>query len=385
MVFLHLGDLHIGKSLGDFDLIRDQAYILDQTLEIAEKNGVEAVLLAGDIYDKAAPSEAAVGLFDRFLCRIAEKGMRAYVITGNHDSDERMNFGSSLFRASHIYIAARQEGRLHRETLRDEYGELDVYLLPFVKASQVRHFYPEEKIDSYDDALRVLIKNSGVDPSRRSVLVAHQFVTGASAEPALGGSESPAVRNVGLVEKVGADCFDAFDYVALGHIHSAQAVGREQVRYAGSPLKYSLSEAESEKYATIVRMGKKGDTEIRLEPLRPLRDLRHIRGRLEQLLTPENISAPEDLIYATLTDEDFIDNAMGIFQQYYPNTVSIEYDNAHTRAIRQAELAQPGEHRSFEELSADFYRLVYGCEISREELRVMREAAKEAGVLNEAD
>lgn len=385
MKFLHLGDLHIGKSIGEFDLAEDQEYILKQIVGIAERKKVDAILIAGDVYDKAVPSEAAVRLFDAFLCRIAEKKIATYIISGNHDSDERMHFGSSLFRASNIYIAAKYEGVLFRQTLEDAEGKLNLYLMPFLKASQVRHFYPDEEIADYDGAVRVVLEKSGIDPKERNLLVAHQFVAGKTAEPQLGGSESAAVQNVGLVEKIGADCFAAFDYVALGHIHSAQAVGRDCVRYAGSPLKYSLSEAENDKSVTIVELGKKGDVKIELEPLVPLRGLRHIRGRMEQLLAKENISSPNDFIYVTLTDEEVIDNAMGIFQQVYPNTVSIEYDNSHTKGLRQTESFQTPESRTFRNLIFDFYKLMYGCEMDREEWKLMKEIAEEVGIADETD
>lgn len=385
MKFLHLGDLHIGKSIGEFDLTEDQEYILEQIVGIAEKKKVDAILIAGDVYDKAVPSEAAVRLFDAFLCRIAEKKIATYIVSGNHDSDERMHFGSSLFRASNIYIAAKYEGVLFRQTLEDAEGKLNLYLMPFLKASQVRHFYPDEEIADYDGAVRVVLEKSGIDPKERNLLVAHQFVAGKTAEPQLGGSESAAVQNVGLVEKIGADCFADFDYVALGHIHSAQAVGRDCVRYAGSPLKYSLSEAENDKSVTVVELGKKGDVKIELEPLVPLRGLRHIRGRMEQLLAKENISSPNDFIYVTLTDEEVIDNAMGIFQQVYPNTVSIEYDNSHTKGLRQTESFRTPESRTFRELISDFYKLVYGCEMDRDEWKLMKEIAEEVGVADETD
>lgn len=385
MKFLHLGDLHIGKSIGEFDLIEDQKYILDQILDIAGKNDIKYILIAGDVYDKSVPSEAAVRLFDYFICRLAKERIKTFIITGNHDSDERMHFGSSLFEARDIYICAKYNGELFRKEVEDEEGKVNIYLMPFIKASQVRHFFPDEKIENYDDAVRVVLDRSRIDPKERNILVAHQFVAGRSADPQLGGSESVSTQTVGLVEKIGADCFKDFDYVALGHIHSAQSVGREEIRYAGSPLKYSLSEASNQKFATIVNLGKKGETDIRLEPLHPMRDLRHIKGRMRQLLKEENIVAPEDFIYVTLTDEDFIDNVMSIFQQHYPNTIRIEYDNSHTKEIRQTDMAQIAVNKTFGEMISDFYQLVYGCEISEEELALMNKIAGEAGVINEAD
>ncbi len=385
MKFIHLGDLHIGKSIGEFDLIEDQKYILDQILDIAEKNGIDAVLIAGDVYDKTIPSEAAVRLFDYFICRLAEKGIKTFIITGNHDSDERLNFGSSLFEARDIFISAKYEGKLFKKEVEDSDGKVNIYLMPFIKASQVRHFYPDEEIENYDDAVRVVLDKSMINPEERNILVAHQFVAGKSADPQLGGSESVSTQTVGLVEKIGADCFTDFDYVALGHIHSPQSVGREEIRYAGSPLKYSLSEASNNKFATIVNLGKKGDVDIKLEPLYPMRDLRHLKGRMKQLLKEENIIAPEDFIYVTLTDEETVGNAMGIFQQYYPNTIRIEYDNSHTRELQQTDITQITENKTFGEMISDFYQMVYGCEISEEELAFMNKIAGEAGIVNETD
>ncbi len=385
MRFLHIGDLHIGRSIGGFDLIEDQKFILDQIIHIAGQEKADAILIAGDVYDKSIPGESAVKLFDYFLSRLAEKGLETFIISGNHDSDERMNFGSSLFQTNSIFISAKYEGRLFKRTVEDEEGRVNIYLMPFIKASQVRHFFPDEEISTYDDAVRVVIKRNHIDPKERNILVAHQFVAGKTAEPKLGGSESASTQKVGLVEKIGWDCFEAFDYVALGHIHSTQSVGRDEIRYAGSPLKYSRSEAGDEKSVTIVETGKKGNVKIRQVPLRPLRDLRRIRGRMEQLLARENISAPEDFIFATLTDEDIQENVMGIFRQYYPNTVGIEYDNAHTRELAQPDISEVVENKSFHEIVSDFYKLIYGCEMNEDERRLINEMAREAGIVNEAD
>lgn len=385
MKFLHLGDLHLGRSLGDFDLIEDQKYILDQILEIIEKENVDGVLIAGDVYDKSIPSEAATNLLDYFLCKLSESGVQTFMISGNHDSDDRLNYGSNLFEANQIYISALYHGTLDKRTVTDEYGEVNVYLLPFVKASQVRHFYPEETIDSYDDAVRVILKHADMDVTQRNVIVAHQFVTGQSEDPALGGSEGAGTQSVGLVEKIGHDCFDGFDYVALGHIHSPQRVGRDQVRYSGSPLKYSLSEVHNAKSVPVITMGKKGEVTLELIPLKPMRDLRHIKGNLKALLEPKNITDVEDFIYVTLTDEEIINDAMGIFQQTYPNTVKIDYDNSRTRAMEHVDISNIAENKSFSELIGDFYRLIYNCEMSGEEMDYMRAAAQEAGVIDETD
>ena len=383
MKLLHLGDLHLGKSLGDFDLIRDQRYALEQVLKIVQEQKADAVLIAGDVYDKAIPSEAATRLLDWFLSALAERKVQVFMISGNHDSDERLNYGSSLFEENGIFISSVFDGTLHGRTVTDAFGEVHIWMLPFVKASQVRHFYPDEKIESYEDAVRVILAHADIDISGRNVLVAHQFVAGRGADPELGGSEGMAVQNVGLVEKIGAECFDAFDYVALGHIHSPQKVGRETVRYSGSLLKYSLSEAMNTKSVPTVTLGAKGDVTAETIPFHPMRDLRHIRGPMKKLLSPENVESPGDFIYVTLTDEDIINDAMQIFQQVYPNTVKIDFDNSHTKQIEHVDLSEIGNHRSFSELISDFYMQMYGSAISDEEMDIMRQAAKEAGIIDE--
>lgn len=385
MKLLHIGDLHLGKSLGDFDLIGDQKYILDQILGIIKEKAVDGVLIAGDVYDKAVPSEAAMNLLDYFLSSLSRSGVSTFMISGNHDSDDRLNYGSDLFAANQIYIASKYDGTLYRRTVTDAHGEADIYLLPFVKASQVKHFFPDAEIATYDDAVRVILAHAGVDPNRRNIIVAHQFVTGRSEDPSLGGSESVGTQSVGLVEKIGYDCFDAFDYAALGHIHSPQKVGREEVRYAGSPLKYSLSEVNNTKSVPIITLGEKGNVSLELIPLRPMRDLRHIKGPMKKLLDKTNITDPDDFIYVTLTDEDTVNDAMGIFQQVYPNTVKIDYDNSHTRAIEQVDISSIAENKSFSELIGDFYKLMYHCEMSEEEMKYMKMAAQEAGIIDETD
>lgn len=385
MRLLHLGDLHLGKSLGDFDLKEDQVYILDQILAIVDRQKIDAVLIAGDVYDKAIPSEAATRILDSFLSSLARKRVNTFLISGNHDSAERLNFGSSLFEKNQIFISSQFDGKLYCRTLKDEEGEVCFWLLPFVKASQVRHFYPEEKIESYEDAVRVILEKAGIDHTKRNVLVAHQFVVGQNSDPELGGSEGASAQSVGTVERISYKCFDKLDYVALGHIHSPQKIEKETIRYSGSILKYSLSEAGNSKSVPVITLGAKGDVKVELIPLRPLRDLRHIKGPMEKLLLKENIECPEDYIYVTLTDDDIVNDCMGIFQQYYPRTVKIDYDNAHTREIEQVDLSQIGRKRPFSELIRDFYQQMYGCGISEEEMQIMREVAKEAGVEDETD
>ena len=385
MKFLHLGDLHLGKSLSDFDLIEDQRYIIDQILNIADKESVDGILIAGDVYDKSIPSEAAMGLLDYFLIRLAKMEIKVFMVSGNHDSDDRLNYGSTLFASNQIFISAVFDGKLHKQSFSDGDTKIDIYMLPFVKSSQVKHYFPDEDIVTYDDAVRAIIRNTPIDKKHKNILVAHQFVAGKGEDPALAGSESVGTQSVGMVEKIGYDCFDDFDYVALGHIHSPQRVGRDEIRYAGSPLKYSISEANNGKSVPLITVSAAEGVKMEFVPLKPMRDMRHIRGTMKELLDKKNIKAPEDFIYATLTDEDIVNDAMGIIQQVYPNTVRIDYDNSHTREIEQVDISRIAENKSFPELIGDFYKLMYGCEITEEEMDVMRTAAREAGVLNEAD
>ena len=384
MKFIHLGDLHIGKNVNDFNMIDDQKYILNQILEVIDKNKVEAALLAGDIYDKPIPSEEAVSLLNSFINELVKRNVKVFIISGNHDSDERLNFGSSLFEKSNVFIFSKYEGELFKQTLKDEYGNINIYMMPFIKASQVKHCFEEEEIISYDSAIRVVLNHTDINKDERNILIAHQFVAGRSGNPECGGSESIATQTVGAVEIVGTDCFDDFDYVALGHIHSPQKLDRETIRYSGSLLKYSLSEVNKDKSVPIISLGEKGKIDIDLIELKPLRDIRHIKGRLEQLLATENIVSPEDFMWVTLTDEIIEPNAYNIFRAYYPNIMKLDYENSHTFELeQQMEVIPLSKNKSFEEIISDFYKLKYGFDIPEEELQIMLEVAREAGVGNE--
>ncbi len=384
MKFIHLGDLHIGKSLGEYSLMDDQKYILDQILDIIRDKSVDAALLAGDIYDRALPSEAAVNLLDYFISKLADMGVEAYIISGNHDSEDRLNYGRRLFSSRGIHIVSKFGGKLETFEREDEYGKLNICLLPFVKASQVRFYYPDEEIKTYDDAVKAIIDHAELNYESRNILIAHQFVTG-DGDPVVSGSEGASVQNVGLVEKISCESLRNFDYVALGHIHSPQRVRHDNIRYSGSMLKYSLSEANSSKSAPVITVKEKGELDIELVPLRPMRDLRHIIGPMAQLLSAENITDPEDYMYVTLTDEEIINDAMSIIQQFYPHTVKIDYRNSHTQEIEDFDISDMADTKSFDELISDFYLKMYGTEISDDELEIMMSVAREAGVVHEAD
>ena len=379
MKFIHLGDLHLGKNVNDFSMIEDQRYILDQIIDIIEARQIDGVLLAGDIYDRSVPSEEAVKLFDAFLTKLASLGKSVFAVSGNHDSDERLHFGSSLFAAKHIYINGRYDGEIPYIDVEDQHGPLHIWLLPYIKASRVGHFFPDADTSTYDKAFRRAIDNAGVNAAERNVIVLHQFVTGAVREPELAGSETMAL-NVGTLDKIGADCFDAFDYVAMGHIHSGQQVGRETCRYAGSMLKYSLDKKELARVKTVpmITMGAKGHVDVELVELKPLREIRHIKGKLKALI--DSATDTEDYIYATLTDEETQFDAMARLQEVYPRVMKLDYDNQATRALGAEGDGPDRESKSFRELIGDFFELYHGSQPTEKEWIIIEETAREAGV-----
>lgn len=379
MKILHLGDIHLGKSVNEFSMIDDQRYILNQIIEIIEKHKIDAVCIAGDVYDRSVPSEEAVKLLDYFLTTLSQMGKSVFMISGNHDSDERLQFGSQLLRAKQVYIAGRYDGVVEHVVLEDEFGPFHVWMLPYVKASRVAHYFPKADTSSYDAAFRTAIAACEVNEKERNVILVHQFVTGKSEDPLLSGSES-AMVSVGTVEKIGYDCFDSFDYVAMGHIHGCQAVGRETCRYAGSPLKYSLNpkEINSEKTVPVVTFGEKGNVVVELVPLVPRREVRHLRGELKELLA--NAIDTDDYIYATLTDDNAQFDAMARLQEVYPNVMKMDYDNLSTRTLQEEAVAET-EGKSFEELIFEFYEWMNGTQPSEAEWKILQEVAKEAGVI----
>ena len=379
MRILHLGDIHLGKNVNEFSMIEDQRYILKQILDITKHREIDAVLIAGDVYDRAVPSEEAVKLLDWFLTEISDMGKSVFMISGNHDSDERLQFASSLLRAKRVYIAGRYDGTVEHVEMEDEHGRFHVWMLPYVKASRVAHFFPNGDTSSYDAAFRTALAACEIDENERNVILVHQFVTGKSEEPMLAGSESSMV-SVGSLEKIGYDCFDSFDYVAMGHIHSCQAVGRETCRYAGSPLKYSLNQREihSQKTVPVLTFGEKGSVMVELLPLIPRREVRHIKGELKDLLA--NAVDTEDYIYATLTDEHMQFEAMARLQEVYPHIMKLDYDNTSTRTLQEHEIEQT-EGKTFEELISEFYQWMNGKEASSEEWKILQDVAREAGVI----
>lgn len=352
MKLIHLSDLHIGKRVNEFSMAEDQKYILNQILEIIDREQPDCVVIAGDVYDKSIPSAEAVQILDDFLTRLAGRKIPAAMISGNHDSPERLSFGAQLMKESGIYVSPVYDGQVQSIGFADEYGEVRVYLLPFLKPATVRHVYEEETVESYQDAVETAISHLPLDTSCRNVLVAHQFAAGASR------CESEEM-SVGGIDQVDVSVFDDFDYVALGHIHSPQSAGRPAVRYCGTPLKYSFSEAGQQKSVSVVELFEKGRMEIREVPLTPLRDMRKIRGTYLELTARSFYQGTntEDYIQAILTDEEDIPDGMQKLRIIYPNLMRLEYDNRRTRENRQIQQAADAEEKSEAELFSQLYEL----------------------------
>lgn len=362
MKFFHLSDLHLGRRIYEFSLIDDQKYILKEILRRTDEEHPDAVVIAGDIYDRAVPSAEAVELFDSFLTELAGRHIPVLAIAGNHDSPERIAFGAGLMAPSGVHLSPVYNGRVEPVTLSDAYGEVRFYLLPFIKPAPVRRFYPDAVIESYTDALRCAVEHMNIEPSTRNVLVTHQFVTGGVR------SESEDIT-VGGTDNVDAAVFDGFDYVALGHLHGAQSIGRETLRYSGTPLKYSFSEKDQIKSITVVKLGAKGNVSVSSLPLTPRRDMREIRGTYIELTLRDSYAGTdtEDYIHAVLTDENDIPNALARLRSIYPNLMKLDYDNLRTRS--SAVIAAEERHRTMTgaELFAELYEKQNGQKMSDEQ------------------
>lgn len=372
MKFLHISDLHLGKRVYEFSMLEEQRGILWDILRIAESEAADGILIAGDVYDKQIPSGEAVQLFDWFLTELVKRKLLVFIISGNHDSAERLTFGARLFEGQGVYIAPVFAGKVQPIVLKDAWGELCIYLLPFLKPAQVRRYYPEEKIEDYEAAVKLVMEHIEIDGGRRNLLVGHQFVTGAQR------SESEEIL-VGGLDNVSAENFAAFDYVALGHIHKPQNVGRENIRYCGTPLKYSFSEAGHEKSVTVVELMEKGKVSVWTVPLKGKRDLREIRGTYTEL-TDLNVyknTATEDYLHVTLTDEEEIPGVIGKLRAVYPNIMKLDYDNTRTR--QEYTITGSGDVREKQpiELFEEFYFLQNNQEMKEEQRAFLEKLIEE--------
>lgn len=350
MKLVHLSDLHLGKRVNEFSMLEDQEYILNEILRIIDGERPDGVLIAGDVYDKTVPPGEAVLLFDKFLTNLAEREVPVFVISGNHDSPERLGFAAKLIRPTNIRISQAYDGTVKPEKLWDDYGPLNIYMLPFIKPLHVRMAYPKSYITTYTEAVKEAISHMEIDPEQRNLLIAHQFVTGAmrtdSEEISLGGSDNVDVR-----------VFDTFDYVALGHIHRSQRLTRDTVRYSGTPLKYSFSECRDKKSITVIEMKEKGNTQIRFLPLTPLHDMREIKGSYEELTCLKNYegTTTDDYLHITLTDEEDVLDAAEKLRVIYPNLMKLDYDNTRTRSSGTVTISDDLDRKSPLELFKDFY------------------------------
>ena len=362
MKLIHLSDLHLGKRVNEFPMLEDQKYILREILRIIGEEKPDGVIIAGDVFDKSVPAAEAVTLLDDFLVRLAGMKQQVFVISGNHDSAERIAFGGRLMEPGGIHLSPVFSGEITPCVLRDAEGEVRIWLLPFIRPVDVRRAYPEEEIADYTGAVRAVIRRMEIDPSVRNVLAAHQFVTGAAR------SESEDV-SVGGMDNVDAGVFDGFDYVALGHIHGPQHIGRETVRYCGTPLKYSFSEKDHKKSVTVVTLGKKGDTEVRTVPLVPRHEMREIRGTYDELTLQRNYegTATDDYLRVVLTDEEDVPDALAKLRTIYPNIMRLEYDNTRTRSSAEIAAAEETERKSGIGLFDEFYTVQNGQGLSEEQ------------------
>ncbi len=363
MKLIHLSDLHLGKNVNGYSMIEDQKYILTEILRILEEEQPDGVLIAGDVYDKSIPSAEAVELFDDFLVKLSKRHLETFIISGNHDSAERLAFGNRLMDASGIHLSPAYDGTVTPFIRSDEFGETAVYCLPFIKPAHVRRFYPDAETASYTDAVKEAIAHMDIDPDRRNVLITHQFVTGAVR------SDSEEI-SVGGTDNVDASVFEPFDYVALGHIHGPQNIVENRIRYCGSPLKYSFSEANHHKSVSVVELKEKGNVTVRTIPLAPKHDMKEIRGTYEELTRKDyydNTSYRTDYMHITLTDEEDIPDAVSKLKVIYTNLMKLDYDNRRTRTQASAEGPADVEHKSPLELFGDLYVMQNGTELSDEQ------------------
>ena len=365
MKILHLADLHLGKRVNEFSMLEDQRYILNQILDIVEEEAVEVVMICGDVYDKGIPPVDAIELLDDFLWKLAEKDCRTLMISGNHDSGDRLGFGKHLFQNSNLFIVSQFSGEIEKITIPCGNLPVNFYMLPFVKPVIVNQSLGIHT-QSYQECLRYLIEHTKIDPEEMNLLMAHQFVTAGKENPELSDSET---SSLGGIDNVDYRIFDPFDYVALGHIHKPQAMGRPQVRYSGSILKYSFSEIRKEKEVVLLHIEENKKMEMSFRKLKPLRDMREIKGTIRQLMEGEiRLGNQDDYMQVTLTDEEEILDAIGKVRTVFPNVMQICLENR--RYARQQQIRAEEQdilHQDPLQLFAEFYKMQNNIELEEEE------------------
>ena len=385
MKILHLADLHLGKILQEQSLLEDQEYMLNEIINIIKEENVQAVLISGDVYDRSVPPADAVNLLDDFLKKlIKELKIKVFIISGNHDSKDRLGFGSKIFEDDGLYIESRYNGTLRKVELEDEFGKINIYMLPFIKPIEVRQFFEEELENNYNTAINKIISKEKINTDERNIIMVHQFVTAGTNEPERTESE---VLSLGGIENVDVSNFDSFDYVAIGHVHRPQRIGRDTARYAGTMLKYSFSEIRDSKSVPIIDMQEKGNIDIKLIPLKPLRDMREIQGPIEELVKKENyeIGNTDDYIKAVITNEEPVFDAIGQIRRIYPNTLKLEVRNSKTanRMQEQESNLENLKKKSELELFNDFYKFQNNVELDETQKKIVEDVIAE--VKNETD
>ena len=379
MKLLHISDLHIGKKFRETDFTQDQIHILNEIIEITDTEKPDGIIIAGDVYDRSVPPAGAVNIFDDFLTRLEMRNIHVFIISGNHDSPERLNYGKEILGKNRIYIAGTFKGELEKIVLEDEYGPLNMYLLPFIKPSVVSNYHRESNIESYETAAKLVIDAANIDISQRNILTAHQFVTNAGVEPEKSDSE---VLSIGGLDNIDASVFDSFDYVALGHIHRPQKIGRVTVRYCGTPLKYSFSECNHKKSITCMEIKEKGNITITQIPLHPVRDMRVIKDKLENLLHDSKHIGKncEDYIHAIITDEEDIYDPIGKLRTVYPNILLLEVENTKTSMNENSKSsASDVENKSPMDLFVEFYMNQNNVDLTDRQKSIMYEIFEELG------
>jgi exonuclease SbcD len=383
MKIMHLSDLHLGKNILEQSMIEDQRYIIDRIIDVVKNREIDIVMIAGDVYDRGIPSVEAVNLFSEFLTRLYKLGIKVLIISGNHDSKDRLTFGNELFVDNGIYIEGIFNGKLRKEEFSDSYGKLNIYMLPFVKPADVRRYYSNVEINSYNDAVKCIIDNTGIDINERNVIMIHQFVTASGVEVERSDSES---ISLGGIDNIDVSIFDKFDYVAMGHIHGAQKLIRDTVRYSGSPLKYSFSEANQKKSVSVIEFKNKDNVKIDLVELKPIRDMRVIKGPIDKLLDKNiySLGNKDDYINAIITDDDYVVDAIGKLRKVYKNILKLEYKN--NRTINTDCVSGNNfdvKDKSSLELFRDFYRGQNNIELDKNREKIVSKIIKE--VLDETN
>ena len=377
MKLIHLADLHIGKILLEQSLLEDQKYILNQILKIAKDNNVDAILLSGDIYDKGIPNNDAVELLNDFLNKLVnELKIKVFMISGNHDSKTRLNFGSQLFNNLGLYIETKYQGNLKKITLDNHNNKVNIYMLPFIKPIEIKHLFKEE-IKDYNEAINLILKREKINKNEINILMAHQFVTYNGQNPETCESES---INIGTIDNVDASLFFDFDYVALGHIHGAQRIGNDNIRYAGTMLKYSFSEIKHHKSLVMINIDEENKLTFDLIPLKPLRDLREIKGPINELIKKENYEGmnTNDYIKAIITDEEPGYEPLSRIRTVYPNTLKLEVRNSKTiNNNLELERIEKLKEKSVLELFNDFYKYQNNIDMNKEEEKIIKNLIKE--------